>query len=69
MATRTHRDKSNNVRSLIMNNRSHEVLVLDGESSMLWEMLVKANAPQNCKIMLVVKVSVPWSLINSSQNY
>lgn len=39
VATRTHRDKSNNVRSLIMNNRSHEVLVLDGESSMLWEML------------------------------
>ena len=41
LATCTHVDKSNNSRSLIVNNRTHEVCVLDGSASSLWNMIVE----------------------------
>ena len=44
LATRTHVDKSNNSRSLIVNNRTHEVCVLDGSASSMWNMIVEGAA-------------------------
>ena len=43
VSTRTHCDKKNNSRSLIINNRTHEVCIIDGVASVVWNMIVEAK--------------------------
>lgn len=43
IATRTHLDKQNNSRSLIVNNRTHEICVVDGASSSIWQMIFEGK--------------------------
>ena len=43
VSTRTHHDKQNNSRSLIINNRTHEVCVIDGVASSIWNMIVEGK--------------------------